>query len=74
MIRRLLVTAANYIMGPFGKETDLGRHGMRIAERGGKNAKKRAEVAVARKLAVVMIAVLKNRTAYRPLMDVGAVA
>ena len=53
IVRRLLVTAANYIMGPFGKDSDLRRHGMRIAERGGKNARRRAKVAVARKLAVV---------------------
>ena len=74
IVRRLLVTAANYIMGPFGKDSDLRRHGMRIAERGGKNARKRAKVAVARKLAVVMLAVLKGRTAYRPLTDVETVA
>ena len=74
VVRRLLVTAANYIMGPFGKDCDLRRHGMRIAERGGKNAKKRAKVAVARKLAVLMLAILKSRTAYRPLTDVEAVA
>ena len=74
IVRRLLVTAANHIMGPFGKDSDLRRHGMRIAERGGKNATKRAKVAVARKLAVLMLAVLKNRTAYRPLTDVEDVA
>ena len=74
IVRRLLVTAANYIMGPFGKDSDLRRHGMRIAERGGKNARKRAKAAVARKLAVVMLAVLKSKTAYRPLNDAGAVA
>jgi hypothetical protein len=61
-------------MGPFGKDSDLRRHGTRIAERGGKNARKRAKAAVARKLAVVMLAVLKSKTAYRPLNDVGAVA
>lgn len=68
-VRRLLVTAANFIMGPFGPDCDLRRYGLRIAERGGKNARKRAKVAVARKLAVVMLAILKNKTAYRPLMD-----
>lgn len=52
--RRLLVTAAHYILGPFGPDCDLRRHGQRIAERGGKNAKKRAVVAVARKLAVLL--------------------
>jgi transposase len=74
LVRRLLVTAANYIMGPFGKDSDLRRHGMRIAERGGKNARKRAKAAVARKLAVVMLAVLKGKTAYRPLREVEGAA
>ena len=50
-VRRLLVNAANYILGPFGKDSDLRRWGQKLAERGGKNAKKRAKVAVARKLA-----------------------
>jgi transposase len=74
IVRRLLVTAANYIMGPFGKDCELRRHGMKIAERGGKNAKKRAKVAVARKLAVLMLAILKTRSAYRPLPDEEVVA
>jgi transposase len=74
VVRRLLVTAANYIMGPFGKDCDLRRHGIKIAERGGKNAKKRAKVAVARKLAVLMLAILRTRSAYRPLADVEVVA
>ena len=33
---------------------NLRRHGLRLAQRGGKNAKKRAAVAVARKLAVLL--------------------
>ena len=44
-VRALLVNCANYIMGPFGKDCALRRHGLRIAERGGKNARKRAKVA-----------------------------
>lgn len=52
--RRLLVSAAQYILGPFGPECDLRRFGEAIAARGGKNAKKRAVVAVARKLAVML--------------------
>ena len=67
-VRALLVNCANYIMGPFGKDYDLRRHGMRIAERGGKNARKRAKVAVAWKLAVVMPALLQNQKEYCPLM------
>ena len=48
MLRKLLVGSAHYILGPFGPDTDLRRFGMRLCERGGKNAKKRAVVAVAR--------------------------
>jgi transposase len=51
MLRRLLVSSAHYILGPFGGDSDLRRHGEKIASRGAKNAKKRAVVAVARKLA-----------------------
>lgn len=52
MLRRLLVSSAHYILAPFGEDSDLRRHGEKIAGRGGKNAKKRAVVAVARKLSV----------------------
>lgn len=53
-VRRLLVSSANYILGPFGADSDLRRWGLQLAERGGKNARRRAKVAVARKLAVLM--------------------
>lgn len=52
--RRLLVSAARYILGPHGPDCDLRRHGEKIAERGGKIARKRAAIAVARKLAVLL--------------------
>jgi transposase len=54
LTRKLLVNCAHYILGPFGEDSDLRRHGEKIAERGGKNAKKRAVVAVARKLSVLL--------------------
>jgi transposase len=53
-LRRLLVHSAHYILGPFGEDSDLRRWGLKIAERGGKNAKKRAVVGLARKLAVLL--------------------
>jgi transposase len=53
-LRQLLVGCAHYILGPFGKECDLRTYGSRICAQGGKNAKKRAVVAVARKLAVLL--------------------
>src|SRR5207253_7867322 len=54
MLRRLLVGSSQYMLGAFGPDTDLRRYGLRLCERGGKNAKKRAVVAVARKLAVLL--------------------
>lgn len=54
MMRRLLVQAAHHMLGPFGKPSDLRTWGLARAERGGKNGKKRAVVAVARKLAVLL--------------------
>jgi transposase len=64
--RRLLVGAAHYILGPFGPSCDLRRHGTGIAARGGMNAKKRAVVAVARKLAVLLHRLWVSETAYQP--------
>jgi transposase len=54
MLRKLLVGSAHYILGPFGSDSDLRRHGEKIASRGGKNSKRRAAVAVARKLCVLL--------------------
>jgi transposase len=67
MLRRLLVGSAQYILGPFGPDTDLRRYGLRLCERGGKNAKKRAAVAVARKLAVLLHRLWISGEVYEPL-------
>jgi len=69
MLRRLLVGSAQYMLGPFGKDSDLRRHGLKIASRGGKNAKKRAVVAVARKLGVLMHRLWLNGEVYEPLYN-----
>ena len=69
MLRRLLVGSAQYILGPFGEDCDLRRHGLRIAARGGKNAKKRAVVAVARKLAVLLHRLWSTAEVYEPLRN-----
>ncbi len=55
LMRRLLVQGSQYIMGSFGPDCDLRRFGERIAARGGPIAKRKAKVAVARKLATVML-------------------
>jgi transposase len=64
--RRLLVSAAQYILGPFGPDCDLRRFGSVIAQRGGKNAKKRAVIAVARKLAVLLHHLWVSGATYDP--------
>jgi transposase len=66
-LRRLLVQAAQYSLGPFGKDSDLRRFGLRLAERGGKAAKRRAVVAVARKLAVLLHRLWVTGEPYDPL-------
>lgn len=65
-LRRLLVGSAHYILGPFGPDCDLRAYGLKLMQRGGKNAKKRAVVAVARKLAVLLHALWRNGKEYEP--------
>jgi transposase len=69
MLRKLLVGSAHYILGPFGHDSDLRRHGEKIASRGGKNAKKRAAVAVARKLSVLLHRLWISGEVYDPLYN-----
>ena len=69
MLRKLLVGSAHYILGPFGSDSDLRRHGQKIASRGAKNAKKRAAVAVARKLAVLLHRLWVSGEVYEPLYN-----
>src|SRR5271155_3473407 len=66
-LRTMLVQGAHYILGPFGEDSDLRRWGLKLAERGGKNAKKRAVVAVARKLAILLHRLWVNGEVYEPL-------
>lgn len=63
-LRGLLVQSAQYILGPFGPESDLREHGLKLAARGGKAAKKKAVVAVARKLAVILLVLWKKGSCY----------
>src|SRR6202522_2141849 len=66
-LRTMMVQGAHYILGPFGEDSDLRRWGLKLAERGGKNAKKRAVVAVARKLAVLLHRLWVGGEVYEPL-------
>jgi transposase len=66
-LRTLLVQGAQHILGPFGVDCDLRRWGLKLAERGGKSGKKRAIVATARKLAVLLHHLWVSGQVYEPL-------
>jgi transposase len=68
-LRTLLVQGAHYILGPFGEDSDLRRWGLKLSARGGKNAKRRAVVAVARKLAVLLHRLWVSGEVYEPLRN-----
>ena len=73
-LRTLLVQGAQHILGPFGVECDLRRWGLKLAERGGRNGKKRAIVATARKLAVLLHHLWVSGEVYEPLHNSCRVA
>jgi len=66
-LRRLLLQCSHYITGHFGQDSDLRRFGERLAAGGGRGAKKRSNVAVARKLAVIMHHVWRTGVDFNPL-------
>jgi len=66
-MRRLLIEAAHYTLGPFGPDSELRRFGLRLLGQGGKRAKKRAVVAVARKLATLLHRLWVTGEVYHPL-------
>lgn len=61
-MRKMLVQCAQYVLGPFGQDSDLRRWGLQIIEggKGSKRAKQRAVVGVARRLAVLLISLWKS--------------
>jgi transposase len=73
-LRALLVQAAHHILGPWGVDSDLRRWGMKLAEHGGKRGKKRATIAVARKLAVLLHRLWVSGDVYVPLRRIGQAA
>jgi transposase len=63
-LRKLLVGCAQFILGPFGPDTALKRKGLKLAERGGPRAKRKAVVAVARNLAVLLLTLWHDEALY----------
>jgi hypothetical protein len=68
-LRQLLVNCAHYILGPFGPDCDLRRFGERLIQRGGRCAKKKAVVAVARKLSILLYRLWRSEILYDPLYN-----
>lgn len=68
-MRKLAAQGAQHILSPRGPDTDLKRWGLKLAGRGGKNAKKRAVVAVARKLMVLLHRLWVSGESYEPLRN-----
>lgn len=66
-LRRLLVQCAQQMLGPFGKDSDLRLWGLQLASRGGATAKKKAVIAVARKLSVLLHRLWVTGEVYDPL-------
>jgi transposase len=73
-LRTLMVQGAHYILGPFGQDSDLRRWGLKLSERGGSNAKKRAVIAVARKLSILLHKLWVSGEIYEPLRNHSTVA
>jgi len=66
-LRKLLVQGAHYILSERGPDTNLKRWGQKLASSGGKTGKKRAVVAVARKLAILLHRLWVSGEVYEPL-------
>lgn len=66
-LRCLLVNCSQFILGPFGPDCDLRRYGERLIARGGGSAKRKAVIAVARKLAILLHHLWSTGEVYQPL-------
>jgi len=71
-LRSLLIECANHILRPHGKDSSLRQWGLHLAARGGKQAKNRAVVAVARKLAVLLHRIWSTQEDYIPFYTEAA--
>src|SRR5258707_654431 len=71
-LRQLLVEAANQVIGPHGKASALREWGLSLGARGGSHARRRAVVAVARKLAVLLHRIWITQEVYVPFYEVAA--
>ena len=73
-MRRLLVQSSQYILSSLAQDSRLRRWGLELASRGSKNGKKRAVIAVARKLAVLLHGLWSAGEVYEPLYRIEQTA
>jgi transposase len=73
-LRSLLVQSAQYVLGRFGPDSELRRWGLKLGASGGKRGKKRAIVAVARKLAVILHSMWRSGQRFQPFPQSTAAA
>jgi transposase len=71
-LRSLLIECANHILRPDGRDSALRQWGLHLAARGGKQARHKAVVAVARKLAVLLHRIWVTQEPYVPFYAVAA--
>jgi transposase len=71
-LRSLLIECANHILRPHGRDSALRQWGLHLASRGGKQARNKAVVAVARKLAVLLHRIWVTQEPYMPFHELAA--
>ena len=72
--RMLLVECAQHMLGPFGRDSNLRRWGINLCQRGGKASKRKAVVAVARKLAILLHRLWISQQQYQPFYQIPETA
>jgi transposase len=65
-LRSLLIECANHLLRPHDRDSSLRQWGLHLASRGGKQARNKAVVAVARKLAVLLHRIWTTQELYKP--------
>lgn len=73
-LRKLLIQCAHYLLSSHGPDCALRCQGLKLAARGGRGAKKKALVATARKLAVLLLAMWTRESDFQPFPDGEAAA
>jgi transposase len=71
-LRSLLIECANHILRRHGRDSSLRQWGLHLASRGGEQARNKAVVAVARKLAILLHHLWTTQATYMPFYERAA--